>query len=257
MAETSDDCVGDAFRCCGVTIDASSFDGAVADVLQAKSLSSGRSVHLCNAYTLSLAQRDEDFSDLLNRGDLNYADGMPLVWAGRRAGFDAMDERVYGPDLMEAVFDRGRAVGLRHYLYGATDEVLAGLEAALLRSFPGTTFVGRHAPPFRPLTDDEKRDVISRVRAAQPDVVWVGLGTPLQDRFVDEFRDELPATLVAVGAAFDYLSGNKTSAPRWMQRSGLEWLYRLAKEPKRMWRRYLVGNAVFLYGLVRGGVKRV
>lgn len=246
----------ESFRCCGVVIDAVSFDRAVTDVLSARSSTSGRSVHLCNAFTLSLAQRDGDFAALLNRGDLNFADGRPLFWAARRAGFGAMDDRVYGPDLMEAVIDRGRSIGLRHYLYGSTQEVLDRLEAALLHSYPGALIVGTEAPPFRPLREHEKDDLVNQVRALRPDVVWVGLGTPRQDHFVDEFRDRLPSTLVAIGAAFDFLSGSKPTAPRWMQRSGLEWLYRLAREPRRLWRRYLIGNLVFIYGLVRGGVKR-
>jgi len=248
--------VREAFRCCGVSIDAVPFDQAVNDVLLARSLATGRSVHLCNAFTLSIAQRDKGFAALLNRGDLNLPDGKPVFWAGRRAGVATMDDRVYGPDLMAAVIDRGRTIELRHYLYGSTQEVLDHLQEALHRSYPGVSIVGAEASLFRPLRDHEEQELVERVGRLKPDVVWVGLGTPLQDQFVDEFRDRLPATLVAVGAAFDFLAGTKPSAPRWMKRSGLEWLYRLVHEPRRLWRRYLIGNLVFLYGLVRGGVTR-
>jgi N-acetylglucosaminyldiphosphoundecaprenol N-acetyl-beta-D-mannosaminyltransferase len=251
----SDGTARQAFRCCGVVIDALSFDQAVTQVLGAQSSSAGRSVHLCNAFTLSIAQRDHEFATVLNRGDLNFPDGMSVVWAGRRAGM-AAEERVYGPDLMAAVIDRGRSIGLSHYLYGSTPEVLDRLQAALARSYPGVSIVGVESPPFRPLHDDEKRELVDRVRASKPDVMWVGLGTPRQDQFVDEFRDRLPSTLVAIGAAFDFLSGNKPSAPAWMKKRGLEWLFRLLREPRRLWRRYLIGNLVFLYGLARDGAKR-
>lgn len=236
-------------------VDAVSFDQAVADLLQARGTAAGRSVHLCNAYTLSIAQRDPEFAALLNRGDLNYPDGKPVYWAGRRTGPTTMHDRVYGPDLMAAVVDRGQSIGLRHYLYGSTMHVVTHLREALLRSYPHAIIVGTESPPFRPLEAAEEQDLLERLRTAEADVVWVGLGTPLQDQFVDRFRDQIPATLVAIGAAFDFLSGAKPSAPGWMKRRGLEWLYRLAREPRRLWRRYLIGNAVFLWGLVRSGVQ--
>ncbi len=249
--------VHDSFLCCGVRIDAVSFGAAVEEVLGERPSSRGRSVYLCNANTLSVALRDAGFAAVVNRGDLNFPDGKPLVWVGRRAGFTSMDDRVYGPDLMKAVIDQGRVRGVRHLLYGSTPEVVGRLQTALELAYPGLEIVGAESPPFRPLRDDEKDALVARVGELRPDIVWVGLGTPLQDRFVDEMRDRLPATLVAVGAAFDFLSGTKPSAPDWMKRRGLEWLYRLLREPRRLWRRYLIGNTVFLYGLARHGVKRI
>jgi N-acetylglucosaminyldiphosphoundecaprenol N-acetyl-beta-D-mannosaminyltransferase len=235
-----------AFRCCDVRVDAIGLDQAVDRVRTLTAAGAGRAVHLCNAYTMSVALGDPSFTAVLNRGDLNLPDGTPLVWLGRRAGFPHMRQRVYGPDLMLAVLQAGRSWGLRHYLYGSTPVVLQGLQARLNELAPGIQLVGAESPPFRSLSDREEAELIDRVSVARPDVIWVGLGTPRQDVFVDRFRDRLGATLIAVGAAFDFHAGAKRQAPRWMQDRGLEWAFRLATEPRRLWRRYLVGNARFL-----------
>lgn len=238
-------------RTCGVRVDPRPMSAAADEVLAAADEGRALAVHLVNAYTLSLAARDASFAALLDRGGLNLPDGMPLVWLARRRGLTELTDRVYGPDLTLAVCDRGRAQGLRHYLYGASPEVVQAFAAALERRFPGIEVVGVESPPYRPLSVDERRALVERVTASSAQVVWVGLGTPKQDVFVDEFAEELGMPLVAVGAAFDFLSGHKPMAPTWMQRAGLEWLYRLLREPRRLWRRYLVGNVVFLWRCCR------
>ncbi len=241
-----------AFRCCGVRVDAVTLEEAV-DRLRAFSRNAGgRAVHLCNAWTLALARRDPAFADAVNRGDLNLADGAPLTWVSRRAGFGHMRRRVYGPDLVLATARAGRDWSLRHYLYGSTTEVAAALARRLTELAPGVEVAGVESPPFRPLSRREEAELAKRVRRARPDVVWVGLGTPLQDLFVDRFRDRLGVTLVAVGAAFDFIAGAKRQAPRWMRDHGLEWAFRLGAEPRRLWRRYLIGNLVFMAGVARG-----
>lgn len=240
-----------SFRCCGVRIDALSLDRAAEEILRWASAGEARAVHLCNAYNLSLAERDPAFRRVLNRGDLNLADGMPLVWAGRRLGFGDMHGRVYGPELMGSVIDRGRSAGLSHYLYGSTPVVVERLAASLRASHPGVEIVAAESPPFRPLHQDERDALAARVRDSGAGVVWVGLGTPKQDHFIEELRTSLGTTLVAVGAAFDFLAGTKPQAPRLLQEHGLEWAYRFAREPRRLWRRYLVGNVVFLRGLAK------
>lgn len=250
---TTPECAGSAFVCCGVPITPVGPDGA-RDLLLSSAHGHGRSAHLCNAYTLSLAVRDPQFRDLLAEADLNFADGQPVAAIGRRRGHREMHTRVYGPDLMLAVLDQGRARGLRHYLYGSTPEVLRDLELQLHTRFPGVDIVGRESPPFRELTDSESAAMVQRVRSTRPDIVWVGLGTPRQDQFVAAYADSLQSTLVAVGAAFDFHAGHKAQAPGWMQRAGLEWLFRLVSEPRRLWRRYLVGNPVFLLGVARDAV---
>lgn len=237
-----------SFVCSGVRIDEFG-PQAAASVLLESAYGVARRIHLCNAYTLSLAVRDRTYRELLNGSDLNFADGHYVAMVGRWRGHSTMDERVYGPALMLATLDLGRARGLRHYLYGASPETVSRLALALRDRFPGVDIVGVDAPPFRPLTPAEEADLLMRVSAAKPDVFWVGLGTPKQDRFVAEFADRLTCTVVPVGAAFDFHAGTKMSPPRIAQRFGLEWLFRLLAEPVRLWRRYLIGIPIFLVGV--------
>ncbi len=241
-----------AFRCCGVRVDAVTMDDAVDRLRVFTQTGGGRAVHLCNAWTLALARKDRGLSEALNRGDLNLPDGTPLTWIGRRVGFTHMRRRVYGPALLLATARAGRAWGLRHYLYGSTPDVAAALAKRLADLAPGIEVVGVESPPFRPLIEGEEAELVERIRQAESDVIWVGLGTPRQDLFVDRFRDRLGVTLVAVGAAFDFLAGAKRQAPTWMQERGLEWAFRLATEPRRLWKRYLVGNMGFLVGVAEG-----
>lgn len=238
------------FEVCGVPIAAVGLDGA-RDLIVESRFGEARAVHLCNAYTLSLAARDEEFRQTLRAGDLNFPDGHPVTQIGRRRGFSEMTARAYGPDLMLAVLDAGRQRGLRHYLYGGGPEVVEALAKRLHTRLPGIEVVGRESPPFRELTGREAGEMAMRIRSAAPDVVWVGLGTPRQDEFVASHAVSLGTTLVGVGAAFDFLAGRKPQAPDWMQRHGLEWAFRLASEPRRLWRRYLIGNTVFVYHVAR------
>jgi len=244
---------GARFVCCGVHIDPLSLEESV-DRLQTMALSGdGHAVHLCNSYVLSLAARDDDYADVLNGADLNLPDGMPLVWLAHRMGFTvSANERPRGTDvLMRAVETGGSQI--KHYLYGSTPDVVDAL-AARLRSVPGVEIVGVESPPFRALTAGEEDLLVERIRSTGANMVWVGIGTPRQDVFVVRLRDRLPATLVAVGAAFDFLAGSKKEAPRWVQNVGMEWAYRFASEPRRLWKRYLIGNARFMAGVARQGL---
>lgn len=238
-----------SYSCCGVRIDALQVAEAVEWVLAGRH-GTGRSVHLCNAFTLSLAEQDPAFLRELSRGDLNLPDGTPVAWVGRRRGLAHMTSRVYGPDLLESTLAEGVASQTRHFLYGSTTDVLEQLRRVIEERY-GAQVVGVSSPPFGDLGDEHVFALRDAVRESRADVVWVGLGTPKQDWFVERAKSDVPATLVAVGAAFDFLTGNKRQAPRWVQQRGLEWLFRLVTEPRRLWRRYLVGNAVFLRGLVR------
>ena len=181
-----------------------------------------------------------------NAADLVTPDGMPLVWLARLHGLEHV-ERVYGPDLMLALCHRSISKGYRHFLYGGAEGVPDRLANRLNRRYPELQIVGNYSPPFRPLTDEEDKQIIQMINEANPDVVWIGLSTPKQERWMAEHIGRLTApVLVGVGAAFDYHSGLKRQAPRWMQRSGLEWLFRLANEPRRLWRRYLVIIPLFI-----------
>ncbi len=205
-----------------------------------------RDVHFCTTDTMLQCVDDPKMAELINAAGLAVPDGMPLVWLGRHHRLKA--ERVYGPDLMLALCDYGQTRGYRHFFYGGTPEVLEQLEKKLLGRFPQLKIAGRYAPPFRCLTPAEEESVIAEVNASGADIVWCGLGTPRQDFWVAKFRDCLQAkVLLAVGAAFNFHSGQVRQAPRWMMSTGLEWIFRLGMEPRRLWRRYLVGNPRFLY----------
>lgn len=182
---------------------------------------------------------------------MNLPDGMPLVWIGRWRGLAV--ERAAGPDLMEQMLLAGGSDGLRHFLYGGRPGVAERLAARFRARAPGLRIVGTYSPPFRPLTEAEDRAVVARIRASGANVVWVGLSSPAQDAWMAAHVDRLPVTMIGVGAAFDFLSGERPRAPRWMQRAGLEWLFRLATDFRRLWPRYLVTAPRFVLRVALGG----
>jgi len=191
------------------------------------------------------AQHDPEFKQILNATDLIVPDGMPLVWLGRRQGH-ALRKRVYGPDLLLAFCEQGAGRGYRHFLYGGAPGVAERLAESLKTRFPELNVIGTYSPPFRPLTAAEDEEIVALIDRAAPDVLWVGLGTPKQERWMHAHKGLRVPVLVGVGAAFDMLSGRKRQAPRWMREHGLEWFFRLMQEPHRLWRRYLVYGAQFI-----------
>ena len=192
------------------------------------------------------SQRDPEVRRIHNASGLTTPDGMPLVWLSRLKGHRHV-ERVYGPDLMVALCERLAERQYRHFFYGGARGVPEQLAANLRRRFPGLQVVGTYSPPFRSLTPEEDEQVVQMINRAAPDIVWVGLSTPKQERWMAAHIGRVKApVLIGVGAAFDFLAGRKKQAPRWMQRSGLEWLFRLLTEPRRLWRRYLVNNPLFV-----------
>jgi N-acetylglucosaminyldiphosphoundecaprenol N-acetyl-beta-D-mannosaminyltransferase len=199
-----------------------------------------------NVHGVMEAWRDPELRRVYNRAGLTVADGMPLVWVGHWHGHRTV-RRVYGPDLMLALAARAAVAGHRCYLYGGAAGVADTLAATLQRRYPGLRVVGTDAPPFRPLTTEEDEAIVQRINAARPDIVWVGLGCPLQERWMASHRDRLDApVLIGVGAAFDFHTGRVPQAPPWLMRLGLEWLFRLFQEPRRLWRRYLLYNSLFV-----------
>lgn len=194
--------------------------------------------------------REQSVRAAHNRADLVVPDGMPLVWLLRLAGHRAAD-RVYGPDLMLALFARSEAAGYRHYLYGGTAANLQRLEAMLAQRWPGAAIKGGYAPPFRPPGALENDDVIDTINASGADILWVGLSTPKQEMWMANHRARLKVpVIIGVGAAFDFHSGRVRQAPRLLQRAGLEWAFRLAMEPRRLAGRYLRNNPAFLWLLL-------
>jgi N-acetylglucosaminyldiphosphoundecaprenol N-acetyl-beta-D-mannosaminyltransferase len=191
--------------------------------------------------------RDESLRAIHERAGLVTPDGMPLVWLAHYAGHRHV-ERVYGPDLVLAVCEESTRQGWRHFFYGGGPHVADQMTSRLQSRFPALEVVGVYSPPFGPMTSEEDEAVVERMNAARPDIVWVGLSTPKQERWMAAHVGRLSApVLVGVGAAFDFHAGLKRQAPRWMQRAGLEWSFRLMTEPRRLGKRYLVNNPAFLW----------
>jgi len=213
----------------------------------------GVDIHLCNAYTIALADSEPDYRALLQRASMNLPDGTPVVWANRLLHQDEQvpKTRVRGPSLFHDVFELGQQQGLSHYLLGSTPRTLQRLRHNLSESYPDARIMGVESPPFRPMTQIEQADQLARIEDSGAQVVWVGLGTPKQDYESARLAAALPLVFVAVGAAFDFTAGTVKPAPEWMQDNGLEWVHRFASEPKRLWRRYVFGNARFVYAVTR------
>jgi len=217
---------------------------AIADAVEHR-----RKGYICvsGVHGVSEAQEDEGFKRILNGAFLNTPDGMPMVWTGKYYGHREMD-RVYGPDLMLDVFAWSQQSRCRHFFYGGKEGVADELAACMREKFPGVIVCGTYCPPFRPLTGQEEKELVETIARLKPDIVWVGLSTPKQERFMAEYLPKLDTTLMfGIGAAFDFHTGKVRQAPRWVQRSGLEWFFRLVCEPKRLWKRYLKNNPLFIW----------
>lgn len=241
----------DSFRVLGVRIDAIRVRD-VPEIVGAWIRDATRSyVVLTGAHGVVEMQEDPELHRINEEAGLVTPDGMSVVWVGRLRGHRNV-EKVYAPDVMAAVFEAGVAEGWRHYLYGGGPGVADRLAERMRDRHPGLAIAGTFTPPFRPLTETETNDVVEDIDRSRAHVVWCGLGCPKQERWMASFRPRLRApVLIGVGAGFDFLAGIKPLAPRWVQRSGFEWLYRLASEPRRLWPRYSRVVPRFLIGLLR------
>lgn len=230
----------------GVGISPTNYDEAVELILCAAERKQSPVVACQAVHAVVTAAGNAELRNRVNSFELVTPDGQPVRWAINWLHGVGLRERVYGPELMLRLCREAAGRGVGVYLYGGTEEVLDKLCARLEQHCPSLVIAGREAPPFRPMTDDEDRQVIGRINASGAGLVFIGLGCPKQDHFAYEHRQALRAALICVGAAFDFHAGLKPMAPRWMQRHGLEWLFRLASEPRRLWRRYLVTNSIFV-----------
>ena len=215
-------------------------------------------VCLTGVHGVMEAQRNADLMGIFSMATLVLPDGMPTVWMGHLQGFREMD-RVFGPDLLIAVAERSVLTGHSHFLCGGQVGVAEQLRDALLGHFPTIRILGTYTPPFRPLRRDEEGTLIATVKELAPDIIWVGMSTPKQERFMAKYLPRLNTTLmIGVGAAFDFHTGRIKDSPQWIKRSGLQWAHRLAQQPARLWRRYIVNNPLFLVraGLQLTGVTR-
>lgn len=232
----------------GVRVHALQIPGVVAQMLRWIDLRSpGRYIAVTGMHGVSIARRDPAFREILRSAGLVVADGMPLVWLGRRAGFH-MPRRVYGPELMLAFCEASAPLSLRHFFYGGAPGVPEQLAETLATHFPGLQIASSFSPPYRPLTPPEEEKIVAHINNSHPDVLWVGLSTPKQEQWMHAFCDRLNVpVLVGVGAAFDIHTRRVSQAPFWMRENGLEWLFRFSQEPRRLWRRTFINGSQFAF----------
>lgn len=240
-----------------IPIRKTSIRDAFFEVVTATSTGKGQSFRLVNAYSIVCASQDIAYGSLLRNRGVNLPDGRPIVQALRlSAGGSTGLRQVRGPSFFAHCLDAGRDEALRHYFLGSDRSTLSALVREARRRFAGIEIAGFYSPPFRPLTEEERRAQDANILTSGANIVWVGLGTPKQDFEAQRICDELGIVAIGIGAAFDFLAGTKREAPRAMQRLGLEWLFRLATEPRRLWRRYLMGNVHFLNLVLREMIAR-
>jgi N-acetylglucosaminyldiphosphoundecaprenol N-acetyl-beta-D-mannosaminyltransferase len=201
----------------------------------------------CNVHTVMASREDAELRAALDLASINVPDGQPLVWAMNALGY-ALPGRVYGPELMSRACERAVDLGHRFYLYGGRNQgALVQLALNLRRRFPGVRIVGGYSSPHRPLTEEEEMAIVEEINHSRADVVWAGIGVPKQEKWMARVRPQLTApVLIGVGAAFDFHAGLVPQAPGWIQERGFEWAYRLAQEPRRLWKRYLRYNPKFV-----------
>ena len=241
----------------GMRVDATNFGDAVARVLDWADRRESRYVCVATVHMVMEAYDDPAFRWLVNVADLVTPDGMPLVWSLRLLGVPGQ-ERVYGPELTPRVLAAAEAAGIPVGFYGSAPEVLERLLVRVRRAYPLLRIAYAKSPHFRSLTPEEDEEVVRKINESGARVLFVGLGCPKQERWMAEHRGRVRAVMLGVGAAFDFLAGTKPRAPRWMQNAGLEWLFRLMSEPRRLWKRYVKHNPrfVFLFGLQLLGLQR-
>ncbi len=235
----------------GVGVSPTTYDEAVAAVLRAATAGASGVVACQAVHAIVTASDDPVLRDAVNSFDLVTPDGQPVRWALNLLHRAGLRDRVYGPELMLRLCRAAAEAGVGIYLYGGSPAVLEQLRARLVEKFPGLRIAGAESPPFRALSAEEDAAVVERINSSGARLVFIGLGCPKQDFFAHAHRDSIKAIQVCVGAAFDFHAGAKKMAPGWMQRRGLEWLYRLLQEPGRLWKRYAVTNTLFLAKLAR------
>jgi N-acetylglucosaminyldiphosphoundecaprenol N-acetyl-beta-D-mannosaminyltransferase len=234
----------------GARIDVLSWDHAVNQIVAWAASRSSRYICLCNVHSVVSVSRDPEFCRAINEADMAAPDGAPVAWALRRYGFQAQ-ERINGPDLMWRYLGEAERNGQGVFFYGSTAETLTKLSQAVGQHFPRLKVRGTYSPPFRKLLTEEDEAEVELINRSDAHVVFVGLGCPKQEKWMAAHRGRINAVMVGVGAAFDFHAGTKKRAPLWLQRKGLEWLYRLGTDPRRLFKRYIVTNTLFILGLSR------
>ena len=244
------------FDVCGVPVSAINLQEACRQIDEWIKKKEQRYICIAPVATIVDVQGNEDYRQVVTRADMITPDGMPLVWIGRLKGKRHVG-RTYGPDLLEALCKEGETKGYRHYFYGGTRETSERLEINLKRRFPDIQIAGRYVPGQMSIHFLEKEEILKGIDQSGADILWIGLGSPKQDFWMAEHRNRLNVpVMIGVGAAFDFLAGTKPQAPRWIRQLGLEWFYRFCSEPRRLWKRYLIGNSQFIYYLLKSFFKK-
>lgn len=241
-------------RVLGVSLDLLDWDSAIGGLVRWGAERRSSVVCICNVHMTVTAEHDKELSEVLEGAEMVTPDGAPVAWAMRRAGY-ATQQRINGPDLMWRYLAEAERLGQVVFFYGGMDDTLQSLKQSMLNAFPNLKIGGMVSPPFRMLSVEEDQSYVDQINAAGTAVLFVGLGCPKQEKWMHAHRGRINAVMVGVGAAFDYHAGTIKRAPLWMQRYGLEWFHRLCSEPRRLWKRYLVTNTLFILGMARHGFK--
>lgn len=231
-------------------IDAVTWDEAIGQIARWGAVRASRYVCICNVHSVVTTTTDVEFKIAVNNADMATPDGAPIAWALRRFGYPSQ-ERINGPDLMMKYLAEAERLEQKVFFYGSAETTLARLCVALRGQFPRLQIGGTYSPPFRPLSREEDEAVVDMINRSGANVVFVGLGCPKQEKWMADHRGRIDAVMIGVGAAFDYHAGVIKRAPLWWQRNGLEWLYRLGSEPRRLFKRYMVTNTLFVIGFLR------
>jgi len=236
-----------------------SYEKAFQEVLRyTREVNSPAYITVNNVHTVVEGILRRDYREITNNAYMALPDGKPLSVVGHRRGAGEM-QRVFGPTFFEKTLEWGQKEGLKHFLFGGSEETLQKLREAIGQRFPQARVVGAVSPPFRPLTTEENADYLQQMNASGADIIWVAFGAPRQERWMAKNYQQLKrGVMIGIGAGFDYLAGNTRHAPQWMKNVSLEWLYRLIQEPGRLWKRYLVTNSLFIFFVIleRLGIKR-
>jgi N-acetylglucosaminyldiphosphoundecaprenol N-acetyl-beta-D-mannosaminyltransferase len=234
----------------GAPIDVISFQQAIERISSWSLMHESRYVCITNVHSVVTASQEADFAKVLADADMCTPDGAPAAWLMRKMGYKNQ-ERVNGPDLMWQYCAHAEKTGEMFYLFGGEQSTLDVLHTKLKQEFPLLKIAGAYSPPFRALTDAEDIEIVDHINSSGAGVVWVSLGCPKQEKWMAAHRGRINAVMIGVGAAFDYHAGTIARAPLWMQGNGLEWFHRLCSEPRRLWRRYLVTNSIFIVKALR------
>jgi exopolysaccharide biosynthesis WecB/TagA/CpsF family protein len=234
----------------GVDVSETTYEEALTLILMAAQKRIPAIIDHMPVHGLIEASRNAHLRSMINNFNMVTPDGQPVRWALNRLYKANLPDRVYGPELMLRICRRSAQLGIGIYLYGSFHHVIENLKTNLIKKFPGLEIVGYYSPPFRKLTSNEDKEVIRKINKSGAGIVFLGLGCPKQEIFAYQHRRSVKAVQICVGAAFDFHSDNKKMAPAWMQQNSLEWLFRVLAEPRRLWRRYLFSNSIFVYNFI-------